>query len=179
MTSNLANENDLWWVPDDFDVWTLANQSGLVLSNGLVSFVVHKSKKVVALQLEKCLRAVKDQGAPEDLVHLPDVNPASILACVRARFHDQKIYTCIGMVLMSVNPFRVITGLYGKSVIKQYDDSMKKNQQAHVYMIPSRAYYDMCTTGRDQSILISGESGAGEYISIYLASNHLYFELSC
>ncbi|RYH31297.1 hypothetical protein EON65_02935 [archaeon] len=162
MAAISMNENDLFWVPDDQDVWTLASQSGVILPNGLVSFVVHKTKKVVALPKEKCLPAVKDQGTPEDLIQLPDVNPASILACVRARFQDQKIYTSIGMVLMSINPFRLINGLYGKQVIKQYEDPMAKNLSAHVYMVPARAYYDMCVSGRDQSILISGESGAGK-----------------
>lgn len=157
-----SETSELWWVPDDHDVYTLANQSGVVLANGLVSFTVHKTKKVVPFPIEKCMRAVKDQGTPEDLIQLPDVNTASILACVRARFNEQKIYTNIGQVLMSVNPFRVINGLYGKSIIKAYEDPMAKNMPSHVYMIPSRAYFDMCTTGRAQSILISGESGAGK-----------------
>lgn len=158
----LAPVDDLWWVPDDHEVYTLANQTGAVLANGLVSFTVHKTKKVVPFPIEKCMRATKDQGSPEDLIQLPDVNPASILACVRSRFNEQKIYTSIGMVLMSINPFRVINGLYGKNVIKTYEDPMAKNLPAHVYMVPSRAYFDMCTSGRNQSILISGESGAGK-----------------
>lgn len=158
----MSGADDLWWVPDDYDVWTLATQSGVTLPNGLVSFTVLKTKKVIAMPLEKCLRAVKDQGTPEDLIHLPLVNPASILACVRARFQEQKIYTSIGMVLMSINPFRIINGLYGRSMIKNYENPLTKSISSHVYMVPSRAYRDMCTTGKDQSILISGESGAGK-----------------
>ncbi len=152
----------IWWVPDDVEVWTLADKVSEELPNGCVNFMVHKSKRMIPLPLDKCLPADINQHAPEDLVFLPNVNPANILICARNRFLEKKIYTNIGMVLMSINPFEVIPGLYGKKMIKMYENALDTSLPAHVYCIPSRAYHNMCTTGKDQSLLISGESGAGK-----------------
>lgn len=152
----------LWWVPDDHEVWSLATQIGEEMPNGCVNFMIQKSQKIISHQLQKCLPASRDGVAPEDLVYLHDVNQASILQCIRTRFQERKIYTNIGMVLMTINPFEVIGGLYGKSIMKKYEDPMDRTQNAHVYSIPARAYYNMCSSGEDQSILISGESGAGK-----------------
>ncbi|KAJ1441480.1 hypothetical protein B484DRAFT_301414, partial [Ochromonadaceae sp. CCMP2298] len=58
----------------------------------------------------------------EDLVFLQDVNQATILSCIRSRFHGQRIYTSVGAVLMSVNPFQPIP-IYGKEMIALYADS--------------------------------------------------------
>lgn len=158
----------VWWVPDDQEVWTLADKVSEQLPNGCVNFMVHKSKRVLPLPVEKCLPADLDQQTPEDLVFLPNVNAANILMCARNRFLQRKIYTNIGMVLMSINPFEVIPGIYGKKNIKLYYSSSDASLPAHVYCIPARAYRDMCSTGKDQSILISGESGAGVYFICFL-----------
>lgn len=152
----------LWWVPDDTEVWAIATQTSEILPNGCVNFVIQRNQRVITMPLEKCLPASEKSGKPDDLVFLSDVNPATILACARERFQDRQIYTSMGMVLMSINPFEVIRGLYGKEIMKNYENPMSRSLDAHVYVIPSRAYYNMCTTGNDQSILISGESGAGK-----------------
>lgn len=151
-----------WWVPDEAEVWTLATQSSEELPNGCVNFLVHKSRVQVTFPLSKCLPANNDETLPEDLVFLSEVNPASILACTRKRFNDRRIYTSIGLVLMTVNPFEIIPGLYSKSQIKKYEYAFEQDLPAHVYQVPARAYYNMCSSGADQSILISGESGAGK-----------------
>lgn len=158
-------KGDLWWVPDPYEVWTLATQSSPLLPNGCVNFLVHRDQRLVTHQTEKCLRALKHRNAPDDLIFLHDVNEATILSCIRDRFNDHKIYTSVGLVLMSINPFETIPGLYGNNVIMDYIDPYKKDQAAHLYMVPSRAYIDMCKSGKNQSILISGESGAGNRLN--------------
>ncbi len=153
----------IWWVPDEEEVWTLADKVSEELPNGCVNFSIRKSKRIVPLPIDKCLPAdISLQQAPEDLVFLPSVNAANILMCARDRFMDKKIYTNIGLVLMAINPFEVIPGLYGKKMIQKYESSADSALPAHVYCIPSRAYQNMCASGKDQSILISGESGAGK-----------------
>lgn len=154
--------SQLWWVPDEAAVWTLATQSGAKQPNGCLNFALHKDKSVVAFQVEQCIKIVGSLSAPEDLVFLHDVNQASILHCIRERFLDKKIYTSVGAVLMTVNPFERIPGIYGKAMIEKYRNPDEKKPLAHVYEIPSRAYDNMCRAGGNQSILISGESGAGK-----------------
>jgi myosin heavy subunit len=161
----MANHTDpLWWIPDDADVWTLALQKSGTLPNGCINFTVKKNNKTVTLAADKCLPTVSNLDFPEDLVMLHEINQATILSCTRSRFEKHKIYTSIGDVLMSVNPFEVIRGLYGKEIVQRYrNPADKKGLPAHVYSIPSQAYADMKLNERDQSILISGESGAGKY----------------
>jgi myosin heavy subunit len=171
--------NDLWWIPDDKEVWTLATQSSAELPNGCINFLVQKTQKMVAYQREKCLPASNALNTPEDLVFLHDVNQATILACTRSRFNEHKIYTNMGQVLMSVNPFEKIPGLYGKNVIDEFKNPDTKSFAAHVYSIPARAYTNMCMTGGNQSILISGESGAGTFFSLTDLTNvinSVYFQ---
>eukprot|EP01038_Epipyxis_sp_PR26KG_P005263 gene5263-7313_t len=153
-----------WWVPDEVDVWTRASQSGPELPNGCINFLILKNQKHIAFPKDKCLIASRNHNAaPEDLVFLQEVNQATILSCTRLRFEASKIYTNLGLVLMSVNPFQNIPGLYGFDMIDQYRNPMSLHSlPAHVYLIPSRAYNNMCRTGKNQSILISGESGAGK-----------------
>ena len=131
-----------------------------------LNFVLHKDKSIVAFQRESCIQVVGETSCPEDLVFLHDVNQATILNCIRERFIDKKIYTSVGAVLMTVNPFEHIPGIYGPSVIKKYNNPEEKKLPAHVYEIPSRAYENMCRAGGNQSILISGESGAGNLLYI-------------
>lgn len=160
--SKSSATTDMWWIPDEEEVWTLAVQSSDVQPNGCINFLIQKTQRVVPLPAERCLPATNLNSDPDDMVLLPDVNQATILSCTRTRYRKKQIYTNIGLVLMSVNPFEYIKGLYGKDVIRKFRDPDEKGLPAHVYMIPSRAYQDMSRTGMNQSILISGESGAGK-----------------
>ena len=98
-------------------------------------------------------------ASPDDMISLPEVNQASILSCIRNRFNKKSIYTAVGTVLMSVNPFETIPGLYGLAPIYKYMNPYTESEVLgpHVYLVPSRAFADMCRSGLDQSILIRYE----------------------
>ena len=98
----------LFWIPDDEEMWALASQCSPQFPNGTINFLILKTQKMVAIASTKCIPAVEMSVYPEDLAMLQDVNPASILATTRERFQRQKIYTNIGSVLLSVNPFNYI-----------------------------------------------------------------------
>ncbi|KDO32175.1 hypothetical protein SPRG_19487 [Saprolegnia parasitica CBS 223.65] len=110
-------------------------------------------------------------GAVEDLTSLVQLDEASILATLRARFDAQAIYTSTGAVLIALNPFTPLP-LYGHEVKARYMQHGRKRARGermdstlppHIYAIADRAYREMHTVpGRDQSILVSGESGAGK-----------------
>jgi myosin-7 len=111
---------------------------------------------------DNIMNAYRSQStAPDDLIALAEVNEANILECTKTRFLDSKIYTSMGSVMMSVNPFKSLP-LYGYEVIKRYINPFLHGLPPHVYLISSRAFITMRDTGRNQSILFSGESGAGK-----------------
>ena len=108
----------------------------------------------------------------EDLITLSEVNEEIILDVIKSRFAIKSIYTSIGTVLLVVNPFQKIPGILGQDVIARYFEHSTHvvgkssvgggSLPAHVYLIPGRAYSELCASNQNQSILISGESGAGK-----------------
>jgi myosin-5 len=177
--------NKYFWVPDEAEVWALAAQVGPTEANGLSKFKLWKSQKTASFAESKCLPAPaylceNENFESDDLVTFPDINQGSILYNTKQRFAKKLIYTSCGMVLMSVNPFHQIPNLYGLAKILQYKVPYGESSlPSHLYLIPSRAYESMCRDKKNQSILISGESGAGIYtFNIYkLILNMNYFHV--
>lgn len=105
------------------------------------------------------------QELPDDLVLLENVNDASITHCIRERYNDGKIYTWVGAtssVLISVNPFKQLP-LYTPELMAYYSTEAPTTSTApHVFAIASGSYFAMKETKGNQSILVSGESGAGK-----------------
>ncbi len=99
---------------------------------------------------------------PDDFISLSEVNTATILHASKLRFSKKLIYTSCGDVLMAINPFETIAGMYSAERMALYNDVSQQRLPAHIYVIPARAYADMCAFGKSQCILISGESGAGK-----------------
>ena len=111
----------------------------------------------------------------DDLITLDDLNEFAILHKLRLRYGDDEIYTNVSSVLVSVNPFKSLP-IYGQDVLRRFLDPESdkvKPLPPHIWGPARRAYLAM-RQGEDQSILVSGESGAGKteatkYILQYLA----------
>ena len=98
--------------------------------------------------------------AIEDLVSISDLNEMSILHNLRIRYKQDKIYTNISSILISVNPFKLLP-LYTPAVLDSYRSGYR-GKPPHVFGIAYNAFNDMLGDHRDQSVVISGESGAGK-----------------
>ncbi|CAK0813139.1 unnamed protein product [Prorocentrum cordatum] len=105
---------------------------------------------------EACL-----QGVP-DLLSLGDYNEGALLHNVRVRYLRDEIYTCIGEpILISVNPFKSILGLYSEEQMSHYR-KRKGQDSPHLFSVADASFRAMLNDGRSQSIVITGESGAGK-----------------
>eukprot|EP00946_MAST-07B_sp_MAST-7B-sp1_P004575 g4575.t1 len=99
-----------------------------------------------------------------DMVHMDDTNEASILHNVRLRFDEDQFMTNVGSILVLVNPFQWFEHLYTLDQVDKYrkwrlgDPTL----DPHVYQIGERAYRGITEDGKNQAIIISGESGAGK-----------------
>ena len=98
-----------------------------------------------------------------DLTLLDDMGAPLILHNLRKRFEDKKeIYTNVGNILISINPYTMLP-LYTKEMVRKYS-SRKFGQELppHVYNIAHDSFYGLTSFQQLQSIIISGESGAGK-----------------
>ncbi|XP_052800727.1 unconventional myosin-Ic-like isoform X1 [Mya arenaria] len=104
----------------------------------------------------------RDHTGVQDFVLLEDYrNPDAFLENLKKRFHEDLIYTYIGPVLVSVNPYHELD-IYNPEIIHSYKNVNFYELPPHVFAIADASYRSMRGENRDQCILISGESGAGK-----------------
>jgi myosin V len=125
---------------------------------------------------------------PNDLISLTHLHEPAVVECLQQRYREDLIYTSTGPVLLALNPFQTLSGLYGDAVMKKYWDKAERNLTGdlppHVYAIADDSFRDMMrkleeslgqTVGQgcDQSILISGESGSGKTVTTKIVMKYL------
>ncbi|KAJ6251772.1 unconventional myosin-ie [Anaeramoeba flamelloides] len=98
----------------------------------------------------------------DDLTLLTKVNEGQIVENLKKRLQGSIIYTYIGFVLVAVNPYRLIKGMYGPVQIKRYRGKYSHELPPHVYSLADRMYRDLTTKRESQAVIITGESGAGK-----------------
>nr|XP_020496390.1 unconventional myosin-VI isoform X3 [Labrus bergylta] len=98
----------------------------------------------------------------DDNCSLMYLNEATLLNNVRVRYNKDHIYTYVANILIAVNPYNDIPKLYGAESLKSYRGKSLGTLPPHVYAIADKAYRDMKVLKMSQSIIVSGESGAGK-----------------
>ncbi|XP_073711799.1 myosin VIa isoform X6 [Misgurnus anguillicaudatus] len=98
----------------------------------------------------------------EDNCSLMYLNEATLLNNVRVRYSKDRIYTFVANILIAVNPYYEIPKLYSPETISQYKGRSLGTLPPHVFAIADKAYRDMKVLKMSQSIIVSGESGAGK-----------------
>eukprot|EP01130_Rhizamoeba_saxonica_P005235 TRINITY_DN209_c0_g1_i1.p1 TRINITY_DN209_c0_g1~~TRINITY_DN209_c0_g1_i1.p1 ORF type:complete len:1059 (-),score=289.97 TRINITY_DN209_c0_g1_i1:43-3219(-) len=98
----------------------------------------------------------------DDMVMLSSVSNSNINSNLEKRFEKDIIYTYIGHVLISVNPFRMIPGLYDEQTLFDYRGKFRFEMPPHVYATADDMYRSMLSNEEAQCVIISGESGAGK-----------------
>jgi len=97
-----------------------------------------------------------------DLVLLDGSSDDDILRALSKRFGSDEIYQYIGSTLISVNPYKTISGLYSQSTLRKYVGKKIYQNPPHAYAIAERAYRNMQLATSNEAIIITGESGAGK-----------------
>uniref|UniRef100_A0A8D0ARN5 Myosin Ic, paralog a n=1 Tax=Sander lucioperca TaxID=283035 RepID=A0A8D0ARN5_SANLU len=111
--------------------------------------------------MESSLTA-RDRVGVQDFVLLENYNSeAAFIENLRRRFGENLIYTYIGSVLVSVNPYKELE-IYSKQQMERYRGVSFYEISPHIYAVSDNTYRAMRTERKDQCILISGESGAGK-----------------
>lgn len=113
--------------------------------------------------------------AAEDLTSLSYLNEPAVLHAIKVRYAQLNIYTYSGIVLIATNPFQKVEQLYSQDIIQAYSGKRRGELEPHLFAIAEDAYRCMKMDGKNQTIVVSGESGAGKtvsakYIMRYFAS---------
>lgn len=121
----------------------------------------------------------KDPEAPscgvEDMTRLAYLHEPGVLQNLRSRYDINEIYTYTGNILIAVNPFRRLPHLYNNQVMEQYKGAAFGELSPHPFAIADSAYRLMINEGISQSILVSGESGAGKTESTKMLMHYLAY----
>ncbi|XP_074741909.1 unconventional myosin-XV [Strix uralensis] len=103
----------------------------------------------------------QEEDGLEDMTQLEDLQEAAVLSNIRTRFERQLIYTYIGSILVSVNPYRLYN-IYGTEQVLQYEGRALGENPPHLFAIANVAYSKVMDAKHNQCIIISGESGSGK-----------------
>eukprot|EP00121_Abeoforma_whisleri_P012612 Awhi_evm1s11642 len=97
----------------------------------------------------------------EDMAELAYLNEPAVLENLRQRYYSDLIYTYSGLFCVVVNPYKMLP-IYTPEVIEMYRGRRRAEVPPHVYNIADEAYRNMLHNKENQSILVTGESGAGK-----------------
>ncbi|KAL8456763.1 hypothetical protein ACS0TY_034855 [Phlomoides rotata] len=122
-----------------------------------------KGKKVVT-NISKVLPKDTEAspGGVDDMTKLSYLHEPGVLQNLAARYELNEIYTYTGNILIAINPFQRLPHLYDTHMMEQYKGAALGELSPHVFAIGDVAYRAMINEGKSNSILVSGESGAGK-----------------
>eukprot|EP00965_Chrysotila_dentata_P219968 6191471-Pleurochrysis_carterae.AAC.4 len=172
----MASVGQCVWLPvDDDEAYALARVKAVQGDSVLLERVKppRGAKKEETL-LQKAFEALSvvsgSEGETCDLVQLEDVSFAAMLSALRARSQRDEIFTSVGPVLVVVNPYKPVACCSPDLIRKM---GAGESMPPHTHSIVATAYRNLLDEGGAQSVLVSGESGAGKTESIKLCMTSL------
>uniref|UniRef100_A0A3Q3KRB3 Myosin VC n=1 Tax=Mastacembelus armatus TaxID=205130 RepID=A0A3Q3KRB3_9TELE len=169
--SELYTEYNRVWIPDAEHVW----RSAEILRD------FHVGDNVLELLLEDGtehhypvdpsntrlppLRNPDILVGENDLTALSYLHEPAVLHNLKVRFVESRIiYTYCGIILVAVNPYKQLP-IYGDAIIHAYSGQNMGDMDPHIFAVAEEAYKQMARNHKNQSIIVSGESGAGKTVS--------------
>uniref|UniRef100_A0A6Q2Y7B7 Unconventional myosin-VI n=1 Tax=Esox lucius TaxID=8010 RepID=A0A6Q2Y7B7_ESOLU len=150
------------WAPHPVDGFQL----GVIVdigADGLTIKPLSQKGKTFLAPMNQVFPAEEDVNKHmEDNCSLMYLNEGTLLNNIRVRYSKDKIYTYVANILIAVNPYYDIPKHYSPETIKSYQGRSLGTLPPHVFAIADKAYRDMRVLKMSQSIIVSGESGAGK-----------------
>ncbi|KAM6565183.1 hypothetical protein CsatB_025181 [Cannabis sativa] len=162
------------WVGDPELVWV----DGHVLNiDGEEAEIQTTNGKKVVAKVSKLYP--KDMETPkdgvDDMTKLSYLHEPGVLHNLATRYEMNEIYTYTGNILIAINPFQSLSNLYDACMMELYKGAPFGKLGPHVFAIADFAYRQMINEGKSNSILVSGESGAGKTETTKMLMRYLAF----
>lgn len=101
----------------------------------------------------------------DDLTKVNPVTLETVLRCLQARYMADTFYTNAGCTLVALNPFKPVPELYTPELMREYHTAPQPQKlKPHIFTVGEQTYRNVksLTEPINQSIIVSGESGAGK-----------------
>ncbi|XP_003470507.1 myosin-9 [Cavia porcellus] len=150
----------LVWVPSDKSGFEPASLKEEVGEEAIVELVENGKKVKVNKDDIQKMNPPKFSKV-EDMAELTCLNEASVLHNLKERYYSGLIYTYSGLFCVVINPYKNLP-IYSEEIVEMYKGKKRHEMPPHIYAITDTAYRSMMQDREDQSILCTGESGAGK-----------------
>ncbi|EJD07825.1 nonmuscle myosin heavy chain b [Fomitiporia mediterranea MF3/22] len=154
------NEKKWVWVPDDKEGylagWVIREEDD---SGEVVMAAGGEMRRLPLYALSKMNPPKFDRV--DDIADLTFLNEASVVHNLRLRYGSGAIYTYSSLFLVAINPYQNLP-LYSDAIVQQYRGKRRDENPPHIFAVAERAWVSMGEERENQSILITGESGAGK-----------------
>ncbi|NXC70541.1 MYO5C protein, partial [Anhinga anhinga] len=164
------------WIPDNEEVW----QSAEITKNYKAGdhFLRVQLEDGTELNYPVDPAALPPLRNPDilvgenDLTALSYLHEPAVLHNLKVRFVESKlIYTYSGIILVAINPYKQLP-IYGDAIIHAYSGQNMGDMDPHIFAVAEEAYKQMARNNKNQSIVVSGESGAGKTVSARYAMRY-------
>ncbi|CAL5425104.1 unnamed protein product [Camellia sinensis] len=149
------------WVEDPDEAWIDGQVSNI---NGQEVEIQTRNDKTVVAKISQIYP--KDMevspGGVDDMTKLSYLHAPGVLQNLSTRYQLNEIYTYSGSILIAVNPFQRLPHMYDDHMMERYKGAPFGQLSPHVFAIADVAFREMIYEGKSNSILVSGESGAGK-----------------
>ncbi|KAL7669053.1 hypothetical protein ACOME3_009724 [Neoechinorhynchus agilis] len=162
----------LVWVPHIASAFTLAQIDDILTDTIKVRLLDTKDLREFPYDHVYAAEP-SSQHLPDDNCALMYLNPATLLENTRARYAQDAIYTYVANILIAVNPYKPIESNYTKDLMHSYQNQSLQTRPPHVFAIGDKAYREMKQIQKNQSIVVSGESGSGKTESVKFILKYL------
>ncbi|GLI63183.1 hypothetical protein VaNZ11_005953 [Volvox africanus] len=164
----------LVWIKDEEEAWIKGEV--IKVENGFVVVRTDATGAEVKCSSEDAPLQNRDNNrGVDDMTRLSYLHEPAVLWNLNTRYAYDYIYTYTGTILIAINPFTSLPHLYGEHMMNEYRGVNVGDIAPHVYAIADAAYRQMRKELKGQSILVSGESGAGKTETSKLIMKYLAY----
>ncbi|XP_037585884.1 unconventional myosin-Vc isoform X3 [Cebus imitator] len=164
------------WIPDPEEVWKSAEiAKDYRVGDNILRLLLEDGTELDYSVNPESLPPLRNPDilvGENDLTALSYLHEPAVLHNLRIRFAESKlIYTYSGIILVAMNPYKQLP-IYGDAIIHAYSGQNMGDMDPHIFAVAEEAYKQMARNNRNQSIIVSGESGAGKTVSARYAMRY-------